>query len=194
MVPFQQYEVFLGVQKWEVRMKQYLIGLLLLFIPIYGYSEGYLPNSIGAGIIEDYSTESFEKEKVITNGSNVVNSSIIKTDFYTKDHSSYVDLRARREMLLSAIQLSVTKKVSVDDEIDVFGRVGVYNYQVETLARRHASRNNSNFPWGSIGRETAPIASIGVEARPLHFFSFRAEYQKAGSITSGSLSVLYKFR
>ncbi|MGB2580697.1 MAG: hypothetical protein WBC83_03305, partial [Minisyncoccia bacterium] len=105
----------------------------------------------------------------------------------------YANMRASREMLLSAIQLSVAKKISIDDEIDVFGRVGVYNYQIEALARRHSSQNNLVFPWGSVGRATAPIASIGVEAKPFQHFSFRAEYQKAGSATSSSLSVLYRF-
>ncbi|HBH71397.1 MAG: hypothetical protein UU88_C0001G0002 [Parcubacteria group bacterium GW2011_GWC1_42_11] len=174
-------------------MKQYLIGILILALPIYGYAEGYLPNSVKIGIIDSLEAESLEKEQRITNSSEGVNSSIIKTDFYTKNHREYADMRARREMLLSAIQLSVTKKISVDDELDVFGRVGVYNYQIEALARRHSSRNNLSFPWGSVGRETAPIASIGIEAKPFQHFSFRAEYQRAGSATSSSLSVLYKF-
>lgn len=175
-------------------MKSYLIGMLLLILPLYGYAEGYLPNKINIGVIDFFETESFEKEQGITSVSEVVSSSIIKTDLYTKDNRTYANMRERREMLLSAIQLSVTKKISVDDEVDVFGRVGVYNYQIEALARRHSSQNNSVFSWGRVGRETAPIASIGIEAKPFQHFSLRAEYQKAGSATSSSLSVLYKFK
>lgn len=175
-------------------MKSYLIGILLLALPAYGYTDEYLPNSINLGIIDFLGAELLEKEKVITSVSEVVSSSIVKTELYTKDNRAYANMRTQREMLLSAIQLSVTKKISIDGEIDFFGRVGVYNYQIETLTRRHSSRNSSVFPWGSVGRETAPIASIGIEAKPFKHFSFRAEYQRAGPATSSSLSVLYKFK
>ncbi len=170
------------------------IAIFFLLVGGNVLAEKYIPgNSINTGVADIYGVEFLEKEHVLTNDSSAVSSSVIKTDLYVLDRQSNSGIRARREALVSSIQLSSTKKIFVAEEIDVYGRVGVYNYQIEKLANRYADQNNPSFHWGKIGKETAPIASIGVEAKPFQHFSFRAEYQRAGSATASSLSVLYKF-
>lgn len=175
-------------------MKMFFTIIFCLLTIGSASAEKYLPNNaINMRVSDIYGIELLEKERVFTSGSDVMSASFIKTELHAKDDSSHPSIRARREALVSAIQISTTKKVSVDEETNLFGRVGIYNYQIETLAKRYADQNNPTFHWGKISKETAPIASIGIESKSFLNFLFRAEYQIAGSVTAGTLAVLYNF-
>lgn len=120
----------------------------------------------------------------------VVNISGSPIDFGTLP----VNLVLQREADVSATQLSAMWKVPVSDYVDVFGRVGLYDYNVKTTAKILLPGTSIFLAEESEISGTAGMASIGFDAKPLQKITVRVEGQKTGKVSILSVLFVYKIK
>ncbi|KKT38265.1 MAG: hypothetical protein UW27_C0003G0013 [Parcubacteria group bacterium GW2011_GWA1_44_13] len=123
-------------------------------------------------------------------GVGVVNVGGSQIDFGTLP----ANLTMRREADVSAAQLSALWKVPVSDYVDVFGRVGLYDYNVKTTAKILLPGTSIFLAEESEDRGTVPMASIGFDANFLKKLTIRVEGQKTGVVSIFSVLFVYKIK
>lgn len=104
------------------------------------------------------------------------------------------NLVLRREADVSATQLSALWKVPVSDYVDVFGRAGLYNYNIKTTAKILLPGTSIFLAEESEERGTVPMASIGFDANFLKKLTVRVEGQKTGAVSILSILFVYKIK
>lgn len=133
----------------------------------------------------------FGRNLVVHNvGVGVINVGGSQIDFGTLP----ANLTMRREADVSAAQLSALWKVPVSDYVDVFGRVGLYDYTVKTTAKILLPGTSIFLAEESEDRGTVPMASIGFDAKLLKKVTVRIEGQKTGVVSIFSVLFVYKIK
>lgn len=99
-----------------------------------------------------------------------------------------------REGDISATQLSALWKIPASDYIDVFGRVGLYEYNVKTTAKILLPCTSIFLAKESNERGIAPMASIGLDANFLKKATIRVEGQKTGVASIFSVLLVYRIK
>lgn len=104
------------------------------------------------------------------------------------------NLVLQREADVSATQLSVLWKVPVSDYVDVFGRVGLYDYNLKTTAKILLPGTSIFLAEEIEETGTLPMASIGFDARLLKKLAVRVEGQKTGTVSILSILFVYEIK
>lgn len=97
-----------------------------------------------------------------------------------------------REAKMTSGQLSVLGKLPVNDWIDVFGRVGVYEYKINTVEKILFPQNLYLAEEG-VEKGRIPMASLGLDVKPIKKLNVRFEGTKTGKVTVGWVGLVYKF-
>lgn len=165
-------------------MRHYLLFVLFLVMPVYGHA---LDEPFVYGLQQTVLVKKATATSINT-GVGVANFRMTDDDNLYTEKCSY-----QKTILYFSDKLSASGNVSVNNYTNLFGRIGMYNYQIERFTRNHPSKDNVVLFYGDAGKMTTPVVSVGVEAKPFQNFSFHMEYQKTTAISVGSVAVIYKF-
>lgn len=104
------------------------------------------------------------------------------------------NLVLQREADISATELSALWKVPVGEYVDVFGRVGLYGYNLKTTAKILLPGTSIFLAEEIEETGTLPTASIGFDAKLWKKLAVRVEGQKTGKVSIFSLLFVYEIK
>ncbi|HAS84626.1 MAG TPA: hypothetical protein DCS23_00925 [Candidatus Yonathbacteria bacterium] len=100
----------------------------------------------------------------------------------------------RQDADVTASQLSALLKLPASDYVDIFGRVGFYEYNVKTTTRILLPDTSTFLADESKYRGTTPMISVGVDAKFPNKISLRFEGQRTGAFSIFSAILVYEFK